>query len=157
VYSPHGWLLRGKTDQTYYALDENIPVSRPQWYLTNALGEAVDTKRQPVEAGKPSYVPNAQVRANAVVHPLTNYFTTPYEMMADELTLFRMGGSGRANIAQTDCAQYQLLKSLDQREIDLASGREQHYTRDWQGQLVENSPTNVAALQKQEVKFNCIE
>jgi hypothetical protein len=152
--SAGGWLVRGK-DQTYYALDPKFPVSRPYWYLANESGEPVDAKHQPLKAGQRSYVPNAQVRTNALVHPLTNYFIDPYEMMADELTLFRMGNANRANIAKSDCTSYGLLKSLDQSEIDKASGPGEHYIRDWNGQLVEANPENEAALQKQELKFNC--
>ena len=154
LYSKSGWLLRGK-DETYYALDEKYPASRPQWYLANESGQPVDAKQQLLAGGKPTYVTNAQVRANALVHPLTNYFITPYEMMADELTMFRMGNAQRANIAQADCVQYQLLKTLDQSEIDQASAPEQHYIRDWNGQLVEQNSQTTAAVQKQEMKFHC--
>ncbi len=71
--------------------------------------------------------------------------------------MYRMGGDSRANIARTDCIQYQLLKALDQNDLDQATAPGQHYLRDWNGQLVEDNSITEAVIQKQEEKFSCSE
>ncbi|MCA9805363.1 MAG: hypothetical protein KC777_25510 [Cyanobacteria bacterium HKST-UBA02] len=93
-----------------------------------------------------------QVAADALVKPATGYFVQPHEMLAESLTLLRLGNNHRSHLLNTDPRLHNLIKGLDQKEIDMKHGRGR-MIRSFSGALVPNTPDNQRLLLEKEKQY----
>jgi hypothetical protein len=95
-----------------------------------------------------------EMRENALVTPPTWYFLTPQEEYAESVKLFRLGDDARQSLLKTSSPIYDIIKSNDQVEINLARGTNSDGTpkfmRDWKGQVVAVTPEVQLRTQQME-------
>jgi hypothetical protein len=125
----------------------------------NAAG--LDTGRWvPIVAGHPEparAISNREMRERARVRPISDYFTTPAEMHAEALALFRQDRREmwlRCQRMPGGLAFYNLIARYDQQELDRnpSYGRQNErsrYIRNADGAIVPNTPANRQAVQDQ--------
>ncbi len=70
---------------------------------------------------------NAQMRKISLKRPMTYYFPSPTEIYAEGLMILRLGGEYRASLLAENPSLYQVVKRLDQEEIDAAYGKVYYY------------------------------
>lgn len=90
-----------------------------------------------------------RVERLAQVKPATNYFTGPHEMLAEGLTMLRLGDSHRTQLMQTDNKLYGMMKGIDQKEIDMTHGPGK-FMRSYDGKLQPRSAEAEKALLERE-------
>lgn len=128
-----------------------------QWESeTNADGQH-SGRWIPIIAGRqePSRaITNSEMRARARVHPISSYFTTPAEIHAEALALFRQDRREmwlRCQREPGGLAFYNLIARYDQEEIDQspayrARNGSPRFIRGAEGNIVPNTPANRQAV-----------
>lgn len=84
----------------------------------------------------------------AKVMPSTSYFEGPHEVLAEGLTMFRLGDRHRDQLKKNSVL-YSLIKEFDQREINMTFGKGK-FIRSYSGKLVPKTPKNEADLIRRE-------
>lgn len=88
-----------------------------------------------------------EVTKHVPIKPITHYFDHPAEMHAEGLTYYRLGGDYRAELAEKTPALYNIVKSNDQTEINLAYPPtikgQARFIRGTHGFLVPNTAENL--------------
>lgn len=138
-----GW-VRGK-DRQYYLQGKNGDL-----YKCDALDSTKWTKYRLDKndnAVVVAHVTSAQVRADALITPPTDYMQNPKEEMAESLTAYRLGGHYRDAI-KTFPNLYDMIRRIDQADINKGyppdSKGNYQYFRAENGSLVKN-PSYVEA------------
>jgi hypothetical protein len=136
------WALAGK-DGHYYR--HNGGSFSGTWSRCDREGNVI------AEAGKAKTLNNDQMKDNAIVTPCSNYFPKPWEMQAEALSQFRGGQAYRGYLASKNPALYEAAKQADQYTINLGNGvrenKEPVCIRNFQGEIVPNTPENSAQVQ----------
>ena len=117
------WLMKGKRGEFYRLTNDGLSTDNG-WVRCDSKGTANDEFGQTyADASKAPPLTKAQVRERALLRPPTDYFTSPEEMIADSLMLYRVGESGRQQLSQSGVHLYNAVKDLDQSEIDARFGK----------------------------------
>lgn len=96
----------------------------PYWVRVDKDGNFITQDGTRTEdAEKAHRINHADMRRDAVVPPVTNYFNNPVEMMADAMAQYRLGDERRASLRKESPQLYDLVKKFDQLEIDKFYGR----------------------------------
>ncbi|MBY0548788.1 MAG: hypothetical protein K2W95_16070 [Candidatus Obscuribacterales bacterium] len=77
-------------------------------------------------AGEPE-ISKSELRKIAAHRPMTYYFPNPSETYAEGVMVYRLGGVYRASLLKENPGLYEVVKRLDQNEIDNAYGRDVQY------------------------------
>jgi hypothetical protein len=89
---------------------------------------------------------SAQMRQEAKVPPITNYFDNPLEMITEGTTYFRFGAKTRFDLMRRSPDLYRVVNDLDHLEIEKAHGLKPdggaNLIRNPVGFLVENNEEN---------------
>ena len=91
------------------------------------------------------------IRAQALVHPSSDYFDNPIEEHAEALMNLRLGGSQRASLLKDSPALYAIAKADDQKDIDMTYPRvngEPPYIRVPSGEIVKNDAAAQALVKE---------
>lgn len=142
-----GWVLQGKDKNLYQHLDY---LSWDKWKNQKDLESfSKRTMYDVIKTDKdlPYTTVNWQeVSDHVQVKPITEYFDNPKEMHAEGLTYFRLGTDYRAALAEKSPTLYNIVKSHDQAEINLAyppaSDGRARFIRGTHGFLVPNTAEN---------------
>ena len=116
------YLLQKGKNGDFYRLTTNGLSSDNGWIRCDSNGAPLDKDGKPVSSDAAPHLTNAQVRERALVRPATDYFTSPSEMLADSLMLYRIGASGRDQLSKSGNQLYLLVKKVDQDEINSQYG-----------------------------------
>lgn len=128
------WMINGRDGRGY----------APGGINPNSNWQRIDNRGQVTGAVNPD-----RVERLAPVKPATNYFEGPHEMLAEGLTMLRLGDGHRSHLMQRDNKLYGMIKGLDQREIDMAHGPGR-FMRSYDGRLQARSPEAERALLERE-------
>lgn len=100
-------------------------------------------------------VSSAELSTRLAVRPITNYFDSPAEMLAEALMYFRGGSKTRTELMRKSPTLYQCAKEIDAKEIDQIYGKngqgQPRLVRGFSGRLVENCLSErqyIEALEK---------
>lgn len=129
------WMINGKDGRGYApgGIDPNS-----SWQRIDQTGKVTGS------------VSADRVERLAQVKPATSYFEGPHEMLAEGLTMLRLGNGHRSHLMQRDNKLYGLIKGLDQKEIDMTHGVGK-YMRSYEGTLLPRSAEAERALQLREL------
>lgn len=143
----------------------------PIYYRSNSSGTytACDENGKDI-AGEPEIF-RSTLRKIAAHRPMTYYFPSPSETYAEGVMIYRLGGVYRASLLKENPALYEVVKRIDQKEIDLIYGedvqyewrsgydqwgnqvwyqvevsRTSRYIRDADGNLVRNTKSNAKSV-----------
>ena len=117
------WLLKGSKAEFFRLTNDGLS-SDKGWIRCNEKGDPLDEDGKPVaDASAAPHLTNSEVRQRALIRPATNYFTAPDEMLADSLMLFRVGEVGRKELIKSGRPLYDVVKDIDQAEIDSRFGK----------------------------------
>lgn len=136
--SPGGqndWMIKGKDGRGY------IPGS----------GDPTEPWERIDHRGRVTKVPSDRVARLAQVKPATDYFEGPHEMLAEGLTMLRLGDNHRAQLQNKDKRLYRTMKEVDQKEIDQTHGKGK-FIRSYEGKLVPRNADTEKALREREEK-----
>lgn len=129
------WMLKGPNGEGYAPAG----LAKGDWIRFDANGKRLG-KISPEQA------------ANlALVKPSTKYFEGPHEMLAEGLTMLRIGDSHRSHLMNRDQSLYQTIKAADQKDIDKSYGAGQ-FMRSYSGHVVPRNAENLRALQQREMQ-----
>jgi hypothetical protein len=117
------YLLKGNNNGEYFRLTNDGLSSDKGWIRCALDGSAMDDNGNPVaDPSKAPHLTNAEVRQRALIKPPTDYFTAPDEELADSLMLYRVGEDGRKQLMSSGLQLYNVVKGIDQSEIDARFG-----------------------------------
>lgn len=159
------WALESsKKDSAGEAMLYRLNSKTGKWYHCDNSGTAVKGEAE---------LSKAEMRKIAAHKPMTYYFPSPGELFPEGLMAYRLGGDYRASLLNENPALYDVVKRLDQKEIDWAYGqsieyewrsyvdqwgnqnwyqaevgRTAKYLRGVDGKLVKNSSAAAAAVRK---------
>lgn len=85
----------------------------------------------------------------AEVKPATQYFEGPHEVLAEGLTMLRLGDQYRSHMLNRDQKLYDTIKEIDQKELDVSFGQGK-FMRSYDGKVVEQSRENLRLLKEAE-------
>lgn len=134
--SPQGdqqWMLKGKNGEGYAPAG----VTPGAWVRFDRNGR---------ELGKMQVEQAANL---AQVKPSTRYFEGPHEMLAEGLTMLRLGDGYRSHLMNGSSNLYQAVKQFDQRDLDKAYGPGK-FMRSFSGHVVEQTSQNLRLLKEHE-------
>lgn len=112
------WAIKSK-DGALYRRDREVDA----WVRINEKNETLDKDNKPVEPKLAQSYDDVQMRNNALVRPPTLYFDNAAEMGAEGMALFRESLDGRRELLRESPKFYEFIKAQDQRELDLAYGK----------------------------------
>lgn len=92
-----------------------------------------------------------QAAQRALTKPPTPYMEGPHEVLAEGLTMLRLGEGYRSHLMNRDSNLYQAIKDADQRELDKNFGQGQ-MMRSYAGAVVPRTEENLRALKEREDK-----
>lgn len=152
------WQLRAK-DGYYYTL--NDPSNRfGDWKRIDENGRALKADGEPVSSTNSTeafLISNDEMRKNAEVTPISDYFPNPSESLAELIKHFRSDSESRKQIFFNNNNAYQAVKQFDQAEIDKILGvnadGSSRFIRLPNAEIVENNDSNRLVLRRFEV-FN---
>jgi len=143
VMGAEKWMFRTKTLGPYTHFDSNSQ-QVPLWRFSSDHSNAVSVD-----------LSSAEVRKNAVVPPISNYFPNPSEMITEGTVHFRYNETTRLNLLRESPILYRLVKQLDDVEILRVLGvnklEQPKFIRTPQGFLEKNNDENkrlVEAFEK---------
>lgn len=117
-----GWMLRSKESESYFY---KIGRYSGQWLRCDREGQPLTITGNVANARQQAYSPEVEEVANAaLVRPVSDYFPTPFEMMAEALMLYRSGSQSRARLLSLSPDLYTVVKNFDQSEIDRTFGKQ---------------------------------
>ncbi len=117
-----GWMLRSKENENYFY---KVGLYTGQWLRCDRDGQPLTIAGNGVKGRQPAYSPETEEVADAaLVRPASDYFPTPFEMMAEALMLFRSGSQSRARLLSLCPELYTIAKNFDQSEIDRTFGKQ---------------------------------
>lgn len=117
------YLLKGTNKGEFFRLTNDGLSSDRGWIRCALDGSALDDNGAPVaDPSKAPHLTNAEVRQMALIKPPTDYFTAPDEELADSLMLYRVGEDGRKQLMNSGLQLYNVVKAVDQGEIDARFG-----------------------------------
>jgi len=127
------WLFRSRNGNMYSHSEQGTP-AKSVW-----TGFDRAQKLQPE-------LTNAQLRQEAVVPPISNYFPNPTEMITEGTTYYRFSPQTRLELMRKSPNLYQVVQDLDRLEIQHAHGLNASgaplFIRNPEGLLVENTFAN---------------
>ena len=148
------WMLRGK-DGFLYRHNGEV-TEEGSWTRCNDDGHPVNEKGQISFFARGYTITRQQMVENAVVRPITTYFSNPAEMQAEGLSAFRSGKEGRAVLLQRSDLLYQAMRTADQEQIDAKCpprhGQDSVLIRSPDGELVVNNEDNRRVIAEFEAK-----
>jgi hypothetical protein len=117
-----GWMLRSKESENYFY---KIARYSGQWLRCDKEGQPLTIAGNSANERQQAYSPETEEVANAaLVRPVSDYFPTPFEMMAEALMLYRSGSQSRARLLSLSPELYTIAKNFDQSEIDRTFGKQ---------------------------------
>lgn len=117
-----GWMLRSKENENYFY---KVALYTGQWLRCDRDGQPLTIEGQIASERDSAFSPETeQVADLALVKPASDYFPTPFEMMAEALMLYRMGSQSRAKLLALSNELYTIAKDFDQSEIDRTFGKQ---------------------------------
>lgn len=129
---------------------------RVVWMRSDLDGNFLNASGEHVKASGAEVWSNSMMRANALVHPASDYFDSPKEHGAELITKFRESAASRAALLALNAQSYNLAKQLDQRELDAFYGVDSAgmplKLRQADGLIVDNNAVNREAIQKWETE-----
>lgn len=161
------WLLEGQ-DGYFYRPQHNDGEDQ-QWVRYNEDGQAVDENGDVIEVNDEGYPADPEeaytltideMRQNAVIEPISFYFTNGTEMGAEGIKHFRLSEADRANLLIESPELYEISKQHDQAEMDMMFGTNEDgsskYIRMPDGNIYPNTPENRAIVKEWEEDVRAI-
>lgn len=113
------WAVKSKRkdangEHIYYRINEKTS----EYCACDETGTAI--------AGEPE-ISKSELRKIAAHRPMTYYFPSPSETYAEGVMVYRLGGVYRASLLKENPGLYEVVKRLDQKEIDSAYGEDIQY------------------------------
>ncbi|MBY0547163.1 MAG: hypothetical protein K2W95_07705 [Candidatus Obscuribacterales bacterium] len=134
------WIMKTADGQSY-RFDR---VGRQWIHVPDEIGIATD----------PARLSSAEFQRRLKVRPVTDYFDEPIEMITEGTTFFRLGGEHRAYLCRKSPELYDVVKDLDQFEINkLLKPKNQPLTRDLEGRVVPETVELKAQIQALESEW----
>ncbi|HEY9683408.1 MAG TPA: hypothetical protein V6C86_17650 [Oculatellaceae cyanobacterium] len=95
------------------------------WTRRNSDGDAVDSNGHlPKDPSKIEHRTNEQMKKEARISPISDYFDSGEEAVAEAITNFRSGEKERHNLLKASRDYYDMAKAQDQNEIDSYYGKQ---------------------------------
>lgn len=127
-----GWLIRStEGEQVFYKLGKYSQI----WIKCDRDGQPL--MRAPMKMSVAAVPESDQVRDVAVVKPATDYFETPFEVMAEGLMLYQAGAETRKQLLSTSPRLHEIVRKFDDRGLNETLGRGVMMRRD-DGVIVPN-------------------
>ncbi|MCW5823647.1 MAG: hypothetical protein KIT34_12650 [Cyanobacteria bacterium TGS_CYA1] len=133
------WAVKGKNGETMTPPENTLATSTPKWTVRDAKGKVIGE------------IDPKEVAERALMRPATTYIESPSEMLAEGLTMLRLGGEQREAFMNKSPHFYDLIKSFDQAEMDRLVGKDK-FMRNFDGRMVPKTPENLDALRIREEK-----
>lgn len=131
------WSVKGKNGETMTPARDTLTARDPKWTVRDQNGKVIG-KISPLEAME-----------RALMRPATGYLESPSEMLAEGLTMYRLGGQHREAFMKNSPHFYDLIKSFDQSEMDRLTGEGKNM-RSFDGRMVPRTPENLESLRVRE-------
>ncbi len=131
------WSVRGKNGETMTPPENTLATATPKWTVRDASGKVVGR------------IDPKEVAERALMRPATSYLESPSEMLAEGLTMLRLGGEQREAFMKKSPHFYDLIKSFDQAEMDNMLGKDK-FMRSFDGRMIPQTPENLDALRARE-------
>ncbi len=131
------WALKGKNGETMTPPENTLATATPKWTVRDASGKVVGR------------IDPKEVAERALMRPATSYLESPSEMLAEGLTMLRLGGEQREAFMKKSPHFYDLIKSFDQAEMDNMLGKDK-FMRSFDGRMVPQTSENLDALRARE-------
>ena len=117
--------------------ENTLATATPKWTVRDASGKVVGR------------IDPKEVAERALMRPATSYLESPSEMLAEGLTMLRLGGEQREAFMKKSPHFYDLIKSFDQAEMDNMLGKDK-FMRSFDGRMIPQTPENLDALRARE-------
>lgn len=131
------WAVKGKNGETMTPPENTLATASPKWTVRDASGKVVGR------------IDPKEVAERALMRPATSYLESPSEMLAEGLTMLRLGGEQREAFMKKSPHFYDLIKSFDQSEMDNMLGKDK-FMRSFDGRMIPQTPENLDALRARE-------
>ncbi len=133
--TPMGWLMRAEKGG-YFREDASNPMA-PKWYHCDKEGQPLNAAGKATDRAHAQEITPEQVKDFGAVKHVRS-MPSPLEMQAEGYKDFRMDAGRRHRLMQADKSFYNMIKRLDQAEIDQAYGAGK-YIRQPKGNIVPNT------------------
>ncbi|MDX2106131.1 MAG: hypothetical protein SFY67_06980 [Candidatus Melainabacteria bacterium] len=131
------WSVKGRNGETMTPAADTLTSRNPKWTVRDANGKITGR------------ISSEEVMKRALIRPATNYLDSPSEMLAEGLTMLRLGGEQRESFMKNSPYFYDSIKSFDQAEMDNMLGKDK-FMRNFDGRMVPKTPENLEALKVRE-------
>lgn len=131
------WSIKGKNGETMTPPADTLATATPKWTVRDASGKVI---------GK---IDPKEVAERALMRPATSYLESPSEMLAEGLTMYRLGGEQRESFMKSSPHFFKLIQDFDQAEMDRLTGEGKNM-RSFDGRMVPRTPENLEALRVRE-------
>lgn len=95
----------------------------------------------------------AEMAASVEIPPVNTYFFSPMEMLSEAIVFYRFNSAGRKALKMLSPSLYEIVKELDQKEIDDTYGK--GFVRSINGVIAPAEPAalaEIASLENQSVR-----
>lgn len=144
------WLLVTKDGRYFKSIPNEGGVGSSGWARTDKDGNPLDANGNP--SVNPQTITNEEAADLALVKPATGYFPNPAEAGAEATAKFRGGDDSRAELLVTNPELYEVIKKLDQLDINKTYGLDESgqpkFIRNADGLIVPNTPENRAEVKQ---------
>ncbi len=113
------WLLKSSEGPNYLYKQKSPDL----WIRCDKNLAPLDDAGKPVAETKARKLSSEKIREFALIKPATQDFSTPPEVFAEALALFRADRESRAELHQISPVLYGLIKTHDQKELDTTYGK----------------------------------
>ncbi len=131
------WSVKGKNGETISPARDTLTARDPKWTVRDQNGKIIG-KISPIEAME-----------RALMRPATGYLESPSEMLAEGLTMYRLGGQHREAFMKSSPHFFKLIQDFDQAEMDRLTGEGKNM-RSFDGRMVPRTTENLEALRVRE-------
>jgi hypothetical protein len=122
------------------------------WTRRNLDGDTVDSSGKPeTDPNKIQHKSNEQMKKEARIKPISDYFDSGEEGVAEAITNFRSGEKERHDLLKASRDYYDMAKEQDQNEIDSYYGKQDGNSimiRLPSGEIVKNTPEARAKVEE---------
>ncbi|MBX9686830.1 MAG: hypothetical protein K2X27_09020 [Candidatus Obscuribacterales bacterium] len=113
------WLLKSSEGPDFFYKQ----IDFEQWMRCDKNLQLLDDNGNPVSMNQARKLSAERIRNFALIRPVTSEFSTPPEVFADALAMFRSDKECRAELLEISPLLYKLVRDHDQMELDKTYGK----------------------------------